>query len=77
MAVFLLKTEHGSAYTPAACSGAFSDVACPSLFADWIEQLAAEEVTGGCGGGNYCPQSVSTRGQMAVFLAKALGLQWP
>ncbi len=74
MAVFLLKTEHGSSYTPPACSGAFSDVACPSLFADWIEQLAAEEVTGGCGGGNYCPQSASTRGQMAVFLAKALGL---
>ena len=77
MAVFLLKTEHGSAYTPPVCTGAFSDVTCPSLFADWIEQLAAEDMTGGCGGGNYCPLSASTRGQMAVFLAKALGLQWP
>ena len=30
---------------------------CPALrpFADWIEQLAVEQVTGGCGGGNYCP----------------------
>ena len=39
MAVFLLKAEHGSAYTPPACTGIFADVACPSQFADWIEQL--------------------------------------
>ena len=24
-------------------------------FANWIEQLAAEGITGGCGNGNYCP----------------------
>jgi hypothetical protein len=36
--------------------GLFDDVACPSTFADWIEQLAAEGITGGCGGGNYCPR---------------------
>jgi len=23
---------------------------CPSLFAPWIEQLYAEQITGGCGG---------------------------
>ena len=75
MAVFLLKTEHGSAYAPPPCAGSFADVECPSLFADWIEQLAAEQITGGCGGGNYCPASPSTRGQMAVFLTKTLNLQ--
>jgi hypothetical protein len=53
----------------------FGDVACPSLFADWVEQLATEQITGGCGGGNYCPVSPSTRGQMAVFLVKTLKLQ--
>jgi hypothetical protein len=52
----------------------FGDVPCPSLFADWIEQLAAEGITGGCGGGNYCPSSPSTRGQMAVFLTRTFGL---
>ena len=77
MSVFLLKTEHGSAYAPPACTGIFGDVTCPSNFAAWIERLAAENVTGGCGGGNYCPNGLLTRGQMAVFLAKALGLQWP
>ena len=74
MAVFLLKSQHGSAYSPPACTGVFPDVPCPSQFADWIEQLHAEGITGGCGGGNYCPNSPNTRGQMAVFLVKTFGL---
>jgi len=75
MAVFLLKALKGAAYVPAACNGVFGDVPCPSLFADWIEQLAADGVTAGCGGGNYCPQNPNTAGQMAVFLTKTFGLQ--
>jgi hypothetical protein len=75
MAVFLLKGEHGSSYTPPACTGVFGDVPCPSTFANWIEQLAAEQITGGCGNGNYCPGSNNTRGQMAVFITKTFHLQ--
>jgi len=75
MAVFLLKTEHGSTYVPPECTGVFGDVACPSTFANWIERLAAENVTGGCGGGNYCPLNPNTRGQMAVFITKTFTLQ--
>ena len=75
MAVFLLKSEHGSTYVPPPCHGEFGDVVCPSQFADWIEELAAESVTGGCGGGDYCPGNPNTRGQMAVFLVKTFGLQ--
>ena len=74
MAVFLLKTKHGSAFVPPPCAGIFGDVPCPSLFADWIEQLAAEEITGGCGGGNYCPDNPNTRAQMSVFLVKTFGM---
>ena len=48
---------------------------CPSHFATWIEQLAAEQITGGCGGNNYCPLNPNTRGQMAVFIVKTFGLQ--
>ena len=70
MAVFLLKAEHGSSYVPPGCTGKFSDVTCPSTIANWIEQLAAENVTGGCGGGKYCPDDPNTRGQMAIFLTK-------
>ncbi len=75
MAVFLMKGEHGSSYVPPTCQGIFGDVACPSNFADWIEQLSAEQITGGCGGGNYCPANANTRGQMAVFLTKTFHLQ--
>jgi IPT/TIG domain/S-layer homology domain len=77
MAVFLLKGEHGSTYHPPPCTGVFPDVPCTpgQGFADWIEQLAAESITGGCGGGNYCPGNANTRGQMAVFLVKTFGLQ--
>jgi hypothetical protein len=75
MAVFLLKAEHGSSYTPPQCQGTFGDVACPSTFADWIEQLAVENVTGGCGNGNYCPLNPNTRGQMAVFITRTFQLQ--
>ena len=71
MAVFLLKAEHGSGYVPPVCAGTFTDVTCPSLFADWIEQLSIEGITGGCGGGLYCPNNPVTRRQMAVFLLKA------
>jgi hypothetical protein len=75
MAVFLLKTEHGSSYMPPACTGVFLDVPCPSPFANWIERLAAENITGGCGGGNYCPTASANRGQMATFVVKTFNLQ--
>jgi hypothetical protein len=69
MAVFLLKTKHGSSFVPPPCNGDFGDVACPgNPFADWIEELAEEGITGGCGGGNYCPNQSVRRDQMAAFL---------
>jgi hypothetical protein len=76
MAAFLLKAEHGSGYVPPVCMGIFGDVACPSLFANWIEQLYNEGITGGCQSGPllYCPGNLVTRGQMAVFLVKAFSL---
>jgi len=40
----------------------------------WIEQLAAENITAGCGNGNYCPDATVTRDQMAVFLVRTFGL---
>jgi len=75
MAVFLLKVLHGWWFAPDPCTGAFRDVPCPSQFADWIEDLAKKGFTAGCGGGNYCPSSPSTRAQMASFLVKTFHLQ--
>ena len=75
MAVFLLTTLEGPAYTPPACTTpTFPDVPCSSGFATWVDELAARGITAGCGGGNYCPGSPNTRGQMAVFLTTTFGL---
>ena len=74
MPVFLLKTLLGSGYAPPACTGLFGDVACPSLFADWIEDLANRGISAGCGGGNFCPTNPTTRGQMAPFLVNTFSL---
>ncbi|MBK8620075.1 MAG: S-layer homology domain-containing protein [Anaerolineales bacterium] len=73
MAIFLLKGIHGSSYTPPAVgvSTGFGDVATDYWAAAWIKQLAAEGITSGCGGGNYCPDNTVTRAQMAIFLLKA------
>jgi hypothetical protein len=73
MAVFLLKSKFGSAHIPPPCTGTvFTDVPCTGgPFDPWIEELAALQITGGCGGTNYCPGNTVTRQQMAVFLLKA------
>jgi hypothetical protein len=71
MAIFLLRAEHGSGYVPPAASGmVFGDVSASYWAAAWIEQLAAEGITGGCGSGSYCPEGIVSRDQMAVFLLR-------
>ena len=52
----------------------YVDVVCPSLFADWIQEMAAKQITQGCQQfpPAYCPDSHVTRAQMAVFILKAL-----
>ena len=73
MAVFLLRGIHGSTYIPPAIGSStnFADVPTNYWAAAWIKQLAAEGITSGCGGGNFCPQVPVTRAQMAVFLLRA------
>ncbi len=78
MAVFLLRTFEGSGYLPPDCAGLFNDVPCTpgEGFSDWIEELAARGITGGCSVAPplYCPTNPNNRGQMAVFLTKMFGL---
>jgi hypothetical protein len=63
--------------SPAPGAPTFNDVPLSDSAFQYIEALAASGITAGCGGGNYCPDGTLTRRQMAVFLAKALGLNWP
>jgi S-layer family protein len=62
--------------SPDPSTATFADVPVGHPFHRFVEALYASGITGGCGGGNYCPDAPVTRGQMAVFLAGALGLHW-
>jgi hypothetical protein len=62
--------------SPDPAGATFADVPVGHPFHRFVEALYASGITGGCGGGNYCPDAPVTRGQMAVFLAGALGLHW-
>ena len=62
--------------SPSPGMATFDDVPVSHPFFQFVEALAASGITAGCGGGDFCPDSPVTRGQMAVFLAKALGLNW-
>ena len=41
-----------------------------------IEAMVAAGVATGCGNENFCPDNPVTRAQLAVYLARALGLHW-
>lgn len=73
MAVFLSKALD----LPPAPSFGFVDVSPSSSFSTHIDRLAAAGITQGCNppaNDRFCPTRAVTRGQMAVFLTKGLGL---
>ncbi len=74
MAVFLLRAKHGASYVPPAASGTlFGDVPGDYWAASWVEELANEGISSGCGGGDFCPDAEVNRAQMAVFLVNTFG----
>jgi ELWxxDGT repeat protein len=78
MAVFLLRARHGGSYVPPPATGTrFADVPASYWAAPWIEQLAAEGITSGCGVGLYCPDRTVGRSETAVFLTRAFDLPLP
>ncbi len=62
--------------SPAPATPSFADVPTSDFGYQYIEALKASGITGGCGGSTFCPDVPLTRRQMAIFLAKALGLHW-
>jgi hypothetical protein len=65
--------------SPAPATATFDDVPTNHPFFQFIEALSKSGTTAGCQTNppQYCPDRPITRGEMAVYLAKALGLQWP
>jgi len=62
--------------SPAPATATFNDVPTTDPGFRWIEAFAAAGITSGCSVSPplYCPDNTVTRRQMAVFVAKALGL---
>ena len=70
--VWLLRAMHGAAYPlPPATGAVFPDVPADAFAAAFIEQVAAEGVTSGCGAEGFCPNAPTTRAQIAVWLLRA------
>ena len=63
--------------SPPPGSATFADVPPNDPFFAAVEAFARAGITGGCAPGNFCPNGVVTRAQLAKFLARALGLYWP
>jgi hypothetical protein len=77
-AVLLLRARHGAGYQPPPTTGPiFADVPASHPFAAWIERLAVEGITAGCGPGRFerfCPDAPTTRAEMAVLLVRTFRL---
>lgn len=63
--------------SPPPLAASFVDVPTTSPIFKFVEALRASGITAGCDATHYCPNDPLTRGQMAVFLAAGLGLQFP
>ncbi len=81
MAVFLVRVTHGPDFVPMECRDeTFDDVDCNASWppGDYIEQIAADGITGGCSVDppEYCPYGAVTREQMAAFLTKVMNIKY-
>ena len=66
-------TVNGTAYgCGSGGSSVFTDVAPESPYCRHVHFLAAQKVTAGCSATSFCPNSLTSRREMAVFLAKGL-----
>ncbi len=54
----------------------FGDVPANAAEYAFVEALAAADISEGCSPTDFCPDAPVTRRQLAVFLARALGLDW-
>lgn len=63
--------------SPGPAVASFLDVPTTHPFFRYVEALKKAGIAAGCTPGNFCPNDPVTRGQMAVYLSTALGLQWP
>ncbi len=54
----------------------FSDIPATDLTCPGVHYIYSQAVTVGCGGGKYCPNDLTPRWQMAVFLVRAFHMSF-
>jgi uncharacterized repeat protein (TIGR02543 family) len=68
-------TTHFSSYAIGYNKASFRDVADKAWYAKAVGFIAARNITGGTGNGNYSPDSRLTRGEFIVMLLKACDIE--
>ena len=71
MAVFIITSIFRSADFSYSPMPHFADVQPGDFGFKWIQAMYELGITGGCGGGDYCPSGSVTREEMAVFIMVA------
>jgi len=71
---FKVRLQWQRQISPPPPTATFLDVPTNHPFYAEVEAMVAAGITGGLGGGLYGPDKTLTRGQMAAFLSRALGL---
>ena len=71
MAIFIVRSIFGGDNFTFSPTPHFNDVPANAFGFAWIQKMFELNITGGCGGGNYCPGNSVTRDQMAVFVIRA------
>jgi hypothetical protein len=76
--LYRARVQWARQVSPAPAMATFQDVPTTHPFFRWVEALATSGITSGCSVAPplYCVDSPITRGEMAVFLARALGLDF-
>lgn len=74
VAVLLLRSLYGGSYVPPPPRGRFLDVPLNSPYAPYVEEMAALGITGGCSAQLFCPEDLTNRAQIAVFLVQTFRL---
>jgi hypothetical protein len=72
-AVVIERAAFGVFEPPAYTGEYFDDVHSYHYFAGFIEDFAERGITNGCGTRLFCPFENITRGQIAVFIVRAIG----
>ncbi len=71
MAAFIVRAVVGEDF-PYHARPHFGDVLPGNPFYRYVQRMAEMRITSGCGGGQFCPDGIVTRGEMAAVVIRAL-----